>query len=41
MQVQDAVYGFFTDNSDLLWKLFYLLLLKLYVAYFIYAMVYK
>ncbi|KAK7108522.1 solute carrier family 28 member 3-like [Littorina saxatilis] len=40
-RVQDAVNGFFTDNSDLLWKLFYLVLLVLYFVYFIAAMVYK
>ncbi|KAK7087825.1 solute carrier family 28 member 3-like [Littorina saxatilis] len=39
--VQDAVYGFFTDNSDLLSKLFYLVLLVLYFVYFIAAMAYK
>ncbi|XP_076437352.1 putative transporter HI_0519 [Babylonia areolata] len=39
--VQDAIYGFFTTNEDLLWKLLYLLLLLLYLAYFIGAMVYK
>ena len=40
-QVQDAVFGFFTDNSDLLWKVFYVVLLLLYLAYFIAAMVYE
>ena len=39
--VQDAVYGFFKDNADLLWTLFYLLLLLLYAAYFIGAMVHR
>ncbi|KAL8560386.1 hypothetical protein ACOMHN_006117 [Nucella lapillus] len=40
-KVQGAVYGFFSDNADLLWKLFYLLLLLLYIAYFIGALIYK
>ncbi|KAK7110215.1 uncharacterized transporter HI_0519-like [Littorina saxatilis] len=40
-RVQDAVYGFFTGNSGLLWKIFYLVLLVLYLVYFIAAMAYK
>ena len=39
--VQDAVYGFFRDHTHLLWTLFYLLLLLLYAAYFIGAMVHR
>lgn len=40
-RVQDAVYGFFTGNAVTLWKVFYIVLLVLYVAYFIGAMTYK
>ena len=40
-KVQDAVYGFFTEHADLLWKLFYFVLLLLYVAYFIGALTYR
>lgn len=39
--IQNAVYGFFTDNADLLWKIFYLVLLLLYIAYFIGAMAHR
>nr|KAG5700919.1 hypothetical protein BaRGS_034204 [Batillaria attramentaria] len=40
-KIQNAVYGFFSDNAALLWKIFYLVLLLLYFAYFLGAMIYK
>nr|KAG5700918.1 hypothetical protein BaRGS_034203 [Batillaria attramentaria] len=40
-KIQNAVYRFFSDSADLLWKIFYLVLLLLYVVYFLGAMIYK
>ncbi|XP_025094256.1 uncharacterized protein LOC112563975 [Pomacea canaliculata] len=41
LSVQNAVYGFFTNNAKMLWTLTYLLLLAAYTGYFITSMVYR